>query len=714
MNKSQKIKTYFNLEDIIAEISKDAISEDILSNRYAVRFILLENFDLLKEFITRMGKEGFLTYDIENIFENDSWITKDELLNIIKQQNDQIIMYPVSEIVRFYPDNKFNSFFEESLLYEAKDKTSRIYIPLIGLRSRFDNFLLQYSRIEESQPIWSLEGAEKQPVIIYLTNNELAKNSKLNILETIKDWLKFWRTLAPTEKIICTSQTINDLHQFSVPDNILEFIQINNAFDFINDIYNINLQFEYKQEEEEFWNQLLNDCKNKIIDNFNVFVSNKLNLKRITEKNILNIWTDPISSEYIRWLLKNNYLLNITHENNESAKEGYLYSIINNCNDYSNYYLYKELALRIFDNIDNQNHIKERQELINLIDDKFNLPSDVINELETKIKKISSQSIGESIKLCIGRFEFEKIMLIGAYKNDKINIDKLKINYFDIKNYLTLDKTDYWIDKYIHEYKIAKLKDSYTKEIQGFISTKNKEENSFYSWYHYFIETEQELIKHQYDKIYWLDGVGIEYMQLILSIINKSNFNIIESKITKSKIPSSTEINAFENSIKKDNLDRFIHSEAYKHPVSIVKEIEIVKEIIYDIVNSSYQCTIAIVSDHGLTALSRLVDSKKYPQKASHEGRYIEVEDNNILNDGDYVRHEIYGKIYKVALTHASLNTKPQREVHGGCTPEEVLVPFIIISNKDKCKKNKVETNNENIGKEHINITKGFQEEELF
>jgi hypothetical protein len=77
-----------------------------------------------------------------------------------------------------------------------------------------------------------------------------------------------------------------------------------------------------------------------------------------------------------------------------------------------------------------------------------------------------------------------------------------------------------------------------------------------------------------------------------------------------------------------------------------------------------------------------LVDSKKYTAKASHEGRYIKLDSEETIEDTDYIRHKNGTDNFKVALTHASLNTKPVREVHGGCTPEEILVPFIVISNK--------------------------------
>ena len=94
--------------------------------------------------------------------------------------------------------------------------------------------------------------------------------------------------------------------------------------------------------------------------------------------------------------------------------------------------------------------------------------------------------------------------------------------------------------------------------------------------------------------------------------------------------------------------------------------------------------TIALVSDHGLTSLSRLVESKKYGKDDSHEGRFIELKSKVYTKDSDYVysRSDVDGKNYLIALKHNSLGRKPLREVHGGCTPEEVLVPLIIISNK--------------------------------
>ena len=67
------------------------------------------------------------------------------------------------------------------------------------------------------------------------------------------------------------------------------------------------------------------------------------------------------------------------------------------------------------------------------------------------------------------------------------------------------------------------------------------------------------------------------------------------------------------------------------------------------------------------------------------EERYslsLMIPDNTPHHDADFVYHinESDGRQYKIALRHASLGNKPTHEVHGGCTPEEVLVPFIVLA----------------------------------
>lgn len=724
MTAEEKIKVFKSVEALIAVIKTDRSSNNILKNRYAVRFIMLDNFNVFQELSLQLAAANINTFGLETLLSYDNkdrWITQDELKKCIEQIDSCTIVSPFSEIVRFYNEEKFNSFFNEIALSENPQEklNRRIYIPLIGLESRFVKFLSSFGRIEESAPIWAIKTGISQPVTIYLTpSTDSAKGYNFpklyRGLETMYDWLLFWKTKAPTEKIICSSLPINVNYKYSQPDNIFDIKPIETAFEFITQFLKIQIDIEYKASDEYFWIQLLSliDCKKGNAFSFKVFVEEHFNVHKFTIKDLLNKWALPDTTEFDRWLLKHYYLQFI-------CDNQYLNGIMLDCVDYSSLRLFREITLSIFVDISNQNQIIERNALLYLIPPQCKLPESDLSEIKEQILDIAKTDTNKAISLCSGRFDFEKELFIGWYKIGKLSLTELQSRYFDFAAYMNDIKLDNWANIYIQAYKKAKIEDKYTDEIKSVITDKNASEDSFFKWYNSNeLELSNELLaKEKPDKVYWIDGFGIEYLSLIKEIISKSNFQIEKLKIAKTGIPSSTDHNKFENVVKIDDLDNYIHNNLYQYPQTICKEIEIAKEIFNKILTQSTEATIAIVSDHGLTALSRLVDSKKYTTKASHEGRYIKLDNEETIEDTDYIRHKNGRDSFKVALTHASLNTKPVREVHGGCTPEEILVPFILISNKKMTKSTKTITET---GQQvdsvisDIQQKEGFEEEELF
>ncbi|MDR0561015.1 MAG: BREX-4 system phosphatase PglZ [Prevotellaceae bacterium] len=714
MTAADKIQSFVSVAELLYEIKKDSQSTAVLNRRYAVRFIMLDNFNLYQEFIKEMTKSDIQVFNLEQLVDSDNkdgWISNDTLVNAIKNLEGQVVVSPFSEIIRFYKNDKFKALFEGMSLMEFADTNTRIYIPLIGLKHRFENFLNTFSRIEESQPVWAVYCAESQPVEINLVPNNFLCPNSTNCLKNVYEWLVFWKTHAPTERILCSSDTINTYSKYSQPDNIFDIKKIDTAYSFVTQFLNVQTGIDYKQAEEKFWQQLLPYIKNNAFS-FKTFVEEHFNVHKLTIKDLLNQWTSTDTTEFDRWLLKHYYMQFIC--DNE-----YLNGIIFDCADYSPLKLFREIALSIFVDTNSQNRIQERNVLLNLFAQQYKLPESDLSETKEQILDIAKTDTNKAISLCSGKFDFEKELFIGWYKIGALKNTDLEKLYPDFLAYLSDNKLDNWANAYIQSYKQAKIKDDYTDEIKKYIADKNANEDSFFKWYHAneFELSNELLAKEKPDKVYWIDGLGIEYLSLIKEIIGKSNFQIEKLKIAKTGIPSSTEHNKFEGVEKIEDLDNYIHNNLYYYPQTVCKEIEIVKEIFNKILTQSAETTIAIVSDHGLTALSRLADSKKYAAKASHEGRYIELDNSETIEDSDYIRHTNNGVNYKVALTHASLNKKPIREVHGGCTPEEILVPFIVISNKKSAKKVEKIFETKQQTDSVVSETqkkKGFEEEELF
>lgn len=317
-----------------------------------------------------------------------------------------------------------------------------------------------------------------------------------------------------------------------------------------------------------------------------------------------------------------------------------------------------------------------------------------------------SNNFSNALELCTGVFDYEHILLMGCYAHNQQNKpvkDAVKTIYPEFAAYLKDTKPSsfavdtQWCVEYFHEYKKAKLQDAYIPEIATFITKKNATSKTFYQWYYSFEESHDVLAEVSHnsvlcpDKIYWIDGLGAEFLPYLLSLIEEkhSNMKVVRSQITRATIPSSTSNNRFdgEKVIKYDALDELGHNaHGYKYLYTLNEELAVLKNIINEIIDTcqKQKYTIAIVSDHGLSCLSRKVPSKKYDGKFEHEGRYIKTT-SEAETDHDYLVHknEKDEQFYKVALTHSSLAKVPTHEVHGGCTPEEVLVPFILLSNKN-------------------------------
>ena len=217
---------------------------------------------------------------------------------------------------------------------------------------------------------------------------------------------------------------------------------------------------------------------------------------------------------------------------------------------------------------------------------------------------------------------------------------------------------------------------------------------SFDTWYQSF-STTRTLLQNRGDieVLYWVDGLGIEWIPLIKEIIReKNNQNIFlnDIKIARAILPSTTEVNKpdlqkllpeYEQLMKMGDLDNLAHQPTNMWPSTIIKEVKLVREIIEEIITKYNGKKIAIISDHGLTYLSQLLNGIGLNGvESDHHGRVAMKQNGNWTKDDNYFRLED-GKTV-CALRHQSLcNKVPKGQgIHGGCTPEEILVPIFIIS----------------------------------
>lgn len=198
--------------------------------------------------------------------------------------------------------------------------------------------------------------------------------------------------------------------------------------------------------------------------------------------------------------------------------------------------------------------------------------------------------------------------------------------------------------------------------------------------------------------LYWLDALGVEYLGLIESLVQKRGLSV-RVNIARSELPTITSINrgffdAWQGSSKEknDELDDTKHSDAGGYnftnnelPIHLAQELDVIVAMIDKAATelALQHCKrFLIVSDHGASRLAVLRrKEEKYDTDTSgeHSGRCCKLfqpydlpfaaEENGYLVLADYGRFK----------GSRAANV----EVHGGASLEEVVIPIIELSLKN-------------------------------
>jgi len=704
-----EVKKFHSLEELYDTIKQDEQSERISDRRFPVRFIFVNSFDELREIIKYLIKNcNVQSREIKELLSNKNrWLTADEIVNWVKKISNNAVVAPLSEFLRFQGKEDF--YITLKSLTEIENQNNiRIYIPLVGLWERFEQeFWTNFYRKEEWAPIWKLE-TSSQKIIIYQINFDLELKDLLlenfEIVSNTEEWFGVWKK----ENVKCILSLATPLLYFYknfLPDQAFELKEISNQKEFLEEIFEIKFPVEYKDDEVEFWNELIKEAgkpdkkgltiKKIFLDHFNLG-----GIEKLTPKDFLILYLRN-NKGYEKWLIRNFFL---TLDNFNSS---YLYKCFERLEELNNENLIEKLWLEIF-RLPSQTLSKdifsERREFLNLIHRDLNiLPQFVESRLAHELDNIKNYPFKKKLEYLTNITFTERIYIIIELKNiDDIQeiIPDLKKVYPELAYYLDwgLIKPDNevanWILEYFKEYNYSKIKHTKSPKIEEIINNKNKNKSTFSDWYYSLpkAEIEGDL------KYVWVDGLGAEWFPLMIHLLNrycKENRKFIKKKmLTRVNLPSTTECNRYEFE-KIEDLDNYVHNQnPYKYPDDLINEIELIEKIVKKITSLSYD-RIGIVSDHGFSFLC-LKDFGNFKrldlQNTEHEGRYMWIDKVEYKDDEYFIVWNIdegncRNRRTLVALKHVSLNNTPYREVHGGATPEEVLVPYIVIeTEKDKTK----------------------------
>ena len=660
----------------------EVIVQDKKTTRFNSKVLLINNYENIYELKNLYSSNGYDIKDLREFQTNDNqWFGVSKLNRIINKLEKNTIIFSISEIVRFYNQDDFKNFFDN--LFSIENKNINIFIPMFGLKSRFNNqYFNTYYRKNEYDFVYEID-SNNDKIDLNIVDFEVPFS---NTLDSIKDWLNFYTS--PTNNIICSPrplvERINNQHN----DDLIHINNISNQKEFIEKYMHKSFPLNFKENEIEYWNRLIIDFKENDLEQI---LKSNLNLHLLTPSEILK----KICSEqdlYFKWLLKGYATL-------EDNNNDYFYKVIKSSD--INDILIEKIWFDIFDEY-NPTYISQRYDILINFYSKTKPSKNIEVKLEQLLKNHEPL-----IPTLTGITQVEKEYIVKLYALNKVNDDYIKKYYSDLNSYI--DNVDFvnsieWIENYFVEYKNSKINNKLSTKLDDILKEKNKNKDTFFNWYADTTFKEVSDFNIDKEKTFWIDGLGIEWLGVIKNYAISKGFTC-EFYLSKSKLPTTTQCNRFEDINKTDALDRdYIHKQSsYQYPKNLIEEINIIK----DILDNHIHDDLTIVSDHGFSAFCSFQTKINSFDNDEHEGRCAKIDD--ILDVTNYFSYDFpkCGR-YLVSLNHTSLNNKTRREAHGGATPEEVIVPIIKIykSNKNRVIAEPI--------KQNAPVKKGFVEEDLF
>lgn len=701
---------YHTFDELKAQVLTDFESTGMdvsTRNRYPIRFVLLDNFHECSLFVDFVREEtNSLVQSVDKWIDPeypDLMITHIQMAQQIKDyirknEGQNCVIAPFSELARFYDNDEKKTF--DALLKTVKaieatpksvEKHQRVYVPIVGLEGKMEAFSNDSQSI-----IWRLRSTDKELTYrLILTNGTTfgvqGLEKHYTVVHNIHEWLNVWKDADKqvTPNIICTSRSIFANQCYAQPDNAFVFAPCSDAFDFLTK--GLELAFGGMTKvmgDNENWDILAQNIDISNGFSFAKYVENYFSVSGIDSyKVFIKLWLDR-PAKYERWLLARFYQL-------RQDGNGFICRILSKTTTFTGNDFIEQMAL---DLTEIQAEMEERQYCLREAAKRHVvLREGVETTLVSRLQSIAQKyTVSGALKYYAGITDKEKELAVSWIGKELVPLGKLKEIYPDLYYYSTplgiSVGVPSWVEGYMKEYKRAKISNVYTAEIEQQIISLNHSEVSFDTWYQTFCTT-LTLLQNRKDieVFYWVDGLGIEWISLIKEIIREKNSQGIylnEVKIARALLPSTTEVNKpslqsllTETLRKAGDLDNLAHQSTNLWPTTIVKELHLVRNVVEDIIEKYNDKKVAIISDHGLTYLSQLCKGIGLNGvESDHHGRIAIKTAGTWTADNNYFRMED-GKTV-CALRHSSLcNKVPKGQgIHGGCTPEEVLVPIFIVS----------------------------------
>ena len=676
----------------IAEIIEKLSQERTFGSRFPARIIFAEDLAAYTKLVRDLIGSCDVTINIADFGKDDVAPRFEKLKEHLTTYSDQqVLLLSVGEYLRMCvrreldkERSQFPAFWET---IQSESSKTRYIMPFFCCRDYFERII---GHVDERQEhyIWTLDstvGVKNYAISVY---SPLFLGAVSADADTLESWLKDWQIILEKNRpcTLITKQYKNIESSYGT----ISIKTIDNPFSYLSELLQDADLLQREWAEDSFWADLIPHIKKGSTFKDVVF-------------DVLGVTYFDFVSIAARW----NILSDL------SRKLIWLWYRIYPTDEYYSYAVKKarsasEIPSRIRDGIftiptRSQSWIIERMKAMKALsltsfDDEYFRQMDKISLPETRLQLLTYQTHEEraySIKVISG--------LIREGIEVNAVADMIRTDYPMLATYL-IGNTDFnpEIDKYFSWYRINKLINRFPGD--------------------YPVELDFNKFDTRYKQLhklsgkdcftFWIDGFGVEWLPVFLQELKEKEITPESKSIVTAILPTETEFNHQWNendplSEKWGKLDLISHKgmpDERSYYSCIEYQLMVFSEAAkkVDELLCQYEY-VAITGDHGSSRLAALAfhDANVIPimapanAKVRSFGRFCQLADDDdfipitgmtrtLMNEKSYVIMNNY-QHFSVSGNAAGGNNDEQDvigEIHGGNTPEERLVPIIIVKRK--------------------------------
>ncbi len=699
------------IKEVVAGFQRE--KQEGVASRFPCRAIMVKNIKQYCELLSELKKISCIRIiQVSELFSSSDVMPRFENLKATQYHNQWVILTGVSEYLRmFLKKEQIDRRFANIWSYQAPaNSKGRIIIPLWGCESQWFDSALNLSGDLRQRDFYfdcSDKNEPEQTMMVTILSGSFEKYiSKLenavqgNLKIGLRDWFDYWTEPSVNEKnfVILTRRynsvvTTNGDIAIHVVIDMLAFIkehmpgaEILTPHNCTDDMQSI--LFDYSLQEVSL----------------NVALLKILNVSIFSGVDIMGKWKNMSAShkQFIKlWL--SIYP--------DGSYTDHCFRIAKNIYDVSN-----AILLEIFNVWQNKSEwIEEYHSLRDVMaiepNDRFFEELDKISSFENRLDFITGNSREERIYL---------IRMVGKFmKSDYDQItscEKLRRIYPELFFYLggEVPQMDVYLKEYLARYKAHKLG-----------NTLPEDEDVYFAGFQTDVyDKRYSVLVDNIDDdtfILWIDALGVEWLPLLYWTI-KEHFNraIVSSFVGQAILPTETYCNDLWNrmntrSAKLDKLDKLAHKGVVDEPdyyTCIEEQLSFVTGIhknISDLLKEHNR--VIITGDHGTSRLAARFFHKREGFSAPKDaivcsyGRYCKAVEttgyampNTRVAKVDGTQYVVFTNYDHYRQSGFATGTDDDNvlygEVHGGATPEEMLVPIIVIDRNLKIPLSAVWENN--------------------